>query len=61
MELLQGEALPARISHSALRWERAVEIAIPIAEGLAAAHSKGVIHRDLKPENIIKLLLYAER
>jgi eukaryotic-like serine/threonine-protein kinase len=51
-ELLEGETLRQRISKSALPWRKAVEIGIAITEGLAAAHSKGVIHRDLKPENI---------
>lgn len=52
MELLDGETLRSRIARSPLSWQKAVEIAISIAEGLAAAHSKGLIHRDLKPENI---------
>ena len=52
MELLEGETLRARIAQSALSWEKALQLAIPVAEGLAAAHSKGVIHRDLKPENV---------
>src|ERR1051326_6232181 len=52
MELLEGETLRAYIDRSALTWEKALEIAVAIAEGLTAAHSKGVIHRDLKPENI---------
>ena len=52
MELLEGETLRSRIARSALSWEKALQIAIPVAEGLAAAHSKGVIHRDLKPENV---------
>ena len=51
-ELLEGETLRNRIAHSALAWQKALEIAAPVAEGLSAAHSKGVIHRDLKPENI---------
>ena len=51
-ELLTGETLRDRIALSALPWQKALEIAVPIANGLSAAHSKGVIHRDLKPENI---------
>ncbi len=51
-ELLEGETLRNRIVKSPLQWRKTIEIGIAIAEGLAAAHSKGVIHRDLKPENI---------
>jgi serine/threonine protein kinase len=53
MELLDGQTLRARIVKSPLPWQKAVTIAVSIAEGLAAAHSKGVVHRDLKPENIL--------
>jgi serine/threonine protein kinase/tetratricopeptide (TPR) repeat protein len=52
MELLEGETLRKRIKESTLPWRKAAEIAVPIAEGLSAAHGKGVTHRDLKPENI---------
>jgi len=52
MELLEGETLRQQIVEGAIPWRRAIEIASAVAEGLAAAHSKGVIHRDLKPENI---------
>src|SRR5262245_52026162 len=52
MELLEGETLGARISRGGLPWRKAVEIAQAIAEGLAAAHTKGIIHRDLKPDNL---------
>ena len=50
-ELLHGENLREVLKQSALPWKKAVTIAIPIAEGLAAAHAAGIIHRDLKPEN----------
>lgn len=51
-ELLKGETLRAVLNREKLGWKKAVEIGTAIAEGLAAAHSQGVIHRDLKPENI---------
>ncbi|HET7452865.1 MAG TPA: protein kinase, partial [Thermoanaerobaculia bacterium] len=51
-ELLVGETLRARVDEGALAQRRAVEIAIQIAKGLAAAHEKGIVHRDLKPENV---------
>jgi serine/threonine protein kinase len=52
MELLEGENLRSRIRRGALPWRDAVRIAATVAEGLAAAHSRGIVHRDLKPENI---------
>jgi eukaryotic-like serine/threonine-protein kinase len=51
-ELLEGETLRERLEPGALPARKAVEYAIQIAEGLAAAHERGIVHRDLKPENV---------
>jgi len=51
-ELLEGETLRKRIAGTPLGQRRAVDYALQIANGLAAAHEKGIIHRDLKPDNI---------
>jgi serine/threonine protein kinase len=51
-ELLEGETVAERLRSGPLAPPRATEIACQIAEGLSAAHAKGVIHRDIKPENI---------
>jgi serine/threonine protein kinase/Tol biopolymer transport system component len=51
-ELLEGSTLRDRMGGGALPPRRAVELAIQIARGLAAAHDKGIVHRDLKLENI---------
>ncbi len=50
-ELLEGETLRERLA-GALPVRKAVEIAIQIARGLAAAHERRIVHRDLKPENL---------
>jgi serine/threonine protein kinase/Tfp pilus assembly protein PilF len=52
MELLRGETLRERMNRIKIEWPQAVQIAIPITEGIAVAHSHGIIHRDLKPENV---------
>jgi serine/threonine protein kinase len=52
MELLDGETLRARITRGALPARKAMEIGAAIADGLAAAHVRGIVHRDIKPENI---------
>ena len=51
-ELLEGATLRERIGDAALPVRKAIELAIPVAYGLAAAHEAGIVHRDLKPENL---------
>ena len=51
-ELLQGESLADRLRTGPLHPQKAVEVACQVADGLAAAHEKGIIHRDIKPDNI---------
>ena len=51
-QLLEGESLRDRLNAGGLTVRKAVEAAVQIAQGLAAAHEKGIIHRDLKPENV---------
>ncbi|MGA9751665.1 MAG: protein kinase [Acidobacteriota bacterium] len=51
-ELLEGEDLRTRMAGGPLPVRKAVEFGIQIAQGLAAAHEKGVVHRDLKPDNL---------
>ncbi|MDQ6891153.1 MAG: protein kinase [Acidobacteriota bacterium] len=52
MELLEGATLGDRLSQSSISLRKALEWALQIARGLAAAHERGIIHRDLKPQNI---------
>ncbi|HYR46689.1 MAG TPA: serine/threonine-protein kinase, partial [Thermoanaerobaculia bacterium] len=52
-ELVEGETLRSLLLSGPLPTPEAARIASEIAEGLAAAHEKGLVHRDIKPENII--------
>ncbi len=51
-ELLEGESLRERLRTGSSSVRKAIDYALHIARGLAAAHDKGIVHRDLKPENI---------
>lgn len=51
-ELLDGETLREKMNDGPMPQRQAIEYASQLAEGLAAAHDKGVVHRDLKPENV---------
>lgn len=51
-ELLHGEELREELTSGGLSQRKAIDYAQQIAQGLAAAHEKGITHRDLKPENL---------
>jgi serine/threonine-protein kinase len=53
MAYYAGETLVRKMRRSPLTLAEAVEIAIQIGEGLAAAHAGAVVHRDIKPSNVI--------
>src|SRR5499425_1523469 len=51
-ELLEGESLRHRLARGRLPLRTALELGAQLAEGLAAAHARGIVHRDVKPENV---------
>jgi TolB-like protein len=52
MEKLEGESLKQRIHGQALDLDDLLDIAVQMADALAASHAKGIVHRDIKPANI---------
>jgi len=52
LKLVPGETLQERVAKGPVPVEEALEVCRQIAEGVEAAHEKGVIHRDLKPANV---------
>ncbi len=53
MQFIEGENLAKILKKGKLPVEKAIDIGIQLAEGLNAAHKKGIVHRDIKPSNIV--------
>jgi serine/threonine protein kinase/Flp pilus assembly protein TadD len=53
MELVSGKRLDEIVPSGGMALEDFVEVALPLAEALVAAHDRGITHRDLKPANIM--------
>jgi serine/threonine protein kinase len=53
MELVDGASLRTRLQSGALPTRELLALGVQMAQGLSAAHERGVVHRDLKPENLL--------
>jgi serine/threonine-protein kinase len=61
LELLNGRTLRDMLAGGPLALAKALDLAQQLAQGLSAAHDRGVVHRDLKPENLFVTLSAAPR
>jgi tetratricopeptide (TPR) repeat protein/predicted Ser/Thr protein kinase len=53
MERIEGESLRDMIARAPMQVDEVLDVSARIAEGLAAAHAKGIVHRDIKPGNVM--------
>jgi Tol biopolymer transport system component len=52
-ELVEGESFRALIERGPVGLRKMLDIAVQVADGLAAAHAAGIVHRDIKPDNLM--------
>jgi len=53
MEFIDGQTLGAWLRERKRSWREIVEVLLPCAQGLVAAHQAGIVHRDFKPDNVL--------